>query len=47
MSLEVKPANQPSCEVPVLPAAGSAKPRERTAAAVPARITSSIMFTIR
>src|SRR5262249_31941669 len=26
----VNPANQPSCEVPVLPAAGSVRPRERT-----------------
>ena len=29
--LEVYPANQPSCELPVLPAAGRVKPRRRTA----------------
>ena len=44
---EVKPANQPSCEVPVLPAAGTVKPRERTPAAVPVRMTSSSMLTTR
>ena len=38
--LEVKPANQPSREVPVLPAAGSEKPRARTPAAVPRLSTS-------
>src|SRR5262249_13870298 len=30
--LLVKPANQPSCDVPVLPAAGAVKPRARTPA---------------
>ena len=33
--LLVKPANQPSRDVPVFPAAGSVKPRARTPAAVP------------
>ena len=33
----VKPANHPSWEVPVLPAAGSVKPRVRTPAPVPLR----------
>ncbi len=34
---EVNPANHPSCEVPVLPAAGTLKPRARAPAAVPLR----------
>src|SRR2546422_6122789 len=34
---EVKPANQPSRDVPVLPAAGREKPRARAPAAVPLR----------
>jgi hypothetical protein len=38
---EVKPANHPSCEVPVLPAAGTRNPRARTPAPVPLRRTSS------
>src|SRR5437870_8983894 len=44
-SWEVNPANQPSREVPVLPAAGALKPRPRTPAAVPLLITSCIRFT--
>src|SRR5258708_6266773 len=36
----VKPANQPSRDVPVLPAAGRANPRDRTATPVPLRSTS-------
>src|SRR5260370_16579738 len=38
--LEVKPANQPSREVPVFPAAGKVKPRARTPAPVPWLSTS-------
>src|SRR5205807_3386611 len=44
---EVNPANHPSRDVPVLPAAGTVNPRARTPAAVPLRITSCSMFTIR
>src|SRR5690349_5717785 len=44
---EVNPANQPSWEVPVFPAAGALKPRDRTPAAVPLRITSCMRLTIR
>ena len=44
-SSEVKPANQPSRDVPVLPAAGTLKPAAaRAPAAVPLRITSCIML---
>ena len=39
--LEVKPANQPSCEVPVLPAAGNVNPRDRAPAPVPLLMTLS------
>ena len=43
---EVKPANQPLVgSVPVLPAAGTIKPRPRTPAAVPLRITSCSIST--
>src|SRR2546429_1514371 len=38
--LEVKPANQPSREVPVFPAAGRVNPCARTAAPVPRFSTS-------
>ena len=38
----VKPTNQASREVPVLPAAGSRNPRVRALAPVPLRSTSSI-----
>ena len=45
--LLVKPANQPSREVPVFPAAGSVKPRARTPAAVPWFMTSFIRLVTR
>ena len=46
----MKPTNQASLKslvVPVLPAAGSVKPRPRARAAVPALMTSASMFAIR
>src|ERR1700691_200482 len=47
MSLEVNPANQPSRDVPVFPAAGRLNPRLRTSAPVPELSTSSIIFSTR
>jgi hypothetical protein len=43
----VKPANHPSCEVPVFPAAGKVNPCDRMPAPVPLRNTSCIRLTIR
>src|SRR5580658_1927786 len=44
---EVNPANQPSREVPVLPAASAVKPMERTLTPVPRLMTSSMMLVVR
>src|SRR5271156_3382590 len=44
---EVNPANQPSREVPVLPAAVGVKPKERTVTPVPRLMTSSMMLVVR
>src|ERR1700683_366175 len=44
---EVNPANQPSRDVPVLPAASAVKPMERTVTPVPRLITSSIKLVTR
>ena len=43
----MKPANQPSRDVPVLPAATGVKPIERTVTPVPLLITSSIRLVVR
>ena len=45
--LLVKPANQASCEVPVLPAAGAEKPSCRVTKPVPEFMTTSIMLVVR
>src|SRR5580704_3476460 len=47
ISFDVKPANQPSCEVPVLPAIGKLIPRDHTLAPVPVRTTASKSWSIR
>src|ERR1700752_2432340 len=44
---DVNPANQPSGEVPVFPAAGAVNPSERTEAPVPRLSTSSIKLVVR
>src|ERR1019366_5773626 len=44
---EVYPANQPSFDVPVFPAAGALNPMARTDTPVPRLITSSITFVTR
>src|SRR5207247_9980670 len=43
----VYPANHPSREVPVLPAAGNVKPRPRTPMPVPELITPCIRYVMR
>ena len=45
--LEVNPANHPSRDVPVFPAAGRVKPRARTPAAVPRFMTSFSKLSTR